>query len=162
MRLPDWVTGWLWRRYGPRRVTKPDVVIGGPEGPYLHRWFIIPRNGLFNLYFHRFFRSDDDRALHDHPWVNVSILIASEYVEVQPTKGATVRRIRREQGSIVMRRPTSAHRVEIDPADSGLVYTLFITGPRVRVWGFWCPQGWRDWREYVDQRDAGQIGKGCA
>jgi hypothetical protein len=46
----------------------PDFVIGG-DSPYMLRWWIIPRNKFFNIYLHRFLRSDDDRALHDHPWV---------------------------------------------------------------------------------------------
>lgn len=43
-----------------------DFTIGGHERPYLLRWFIIPRNRFFNIYLHKFLRSDDDRALLDH------------------------------------------------------------------------------------------------
>lgn len=40
--------------------------------------------------------------------------------------------------------------------------TLFITGPRVREWGFWCPKiGWRHWRVFTDPDNTGQIGRGC-
>ena len=46
----------------------PDFIVGGKDNPYLLRWFVIPRNPVFNIYLHRFLRSDDDRALHDHPW----------------------------------------------------------------------------------------------
>jgi len=59
----------------------PDIVIGGRADPYLLRWFMIPRNPIFNVYLHEFRRSDDDRALHDHPWINLSYLIDGEYVE---------------------------------------------------------------------------------
>lgn len=52
----------------------PDVVIGEADSPYLLRWHPIPRNPIFNVYLHQFLRDDDDRALHDHPWVNVSLL----------------------------------------------------------------------------------------
>lgn len=45
----------------------PDVVIGGDASPYMRRWWVIPRNRRFNVYLHHFLRSDDDRALHDHP-----------------------------------------------------------------------------------------------
>lgn len=51
----------------------PDVVIGGFQNPYLLRWYVIPRNPVFNVYVHLFLRSDDDRALHDHPWANLSV-----------------------------------------------------------------------------------------
>jgi hypothetical protein len=48
----------------------------------MRRWWVIPRNKFFNIYLHHFLHSDDDRALHDHPWWNVSILLRSgSYVE---------------------------------------------------------------------------------
>ena len=53
----------------------PNAIIGGPENPYLLRWWLIPRNRWFNVYLHQFKRSDDDRALHDHPWINASIVL---------------------------------------------------------------------------------------
>jgi hypothetical protein len=40
-------------------------------------------------------------------------------------------------------------------------WTVFITGPIVREWGFHCPKGWVHWREFTDARDSGSIGKGC-
>jgi len=30
-----------------------------------------------------------------------------------------------------------------------------------RSWGFWCPQGWRHWRDFVDPNNPGQRGPGC-
>ncbi len=41
---------------------KPDFIIGGPENPYLLRWYLIPQNRFFNVYLHKILRSDDDRA----------------------------------------------------------------------------------------------------
>ena len=43
----------------------PDFVIGAD---YLRRWWVIPRNDSQNVYLHDIRKSDDDRALHDHPW----------------------------------------------------------------------------------------------
>ncbi len=40
-------------------------------------------------------------------------------------------------------------------------WSLFITGRKVRTWGFWCPQGFVPWHEFVDQTDSGNIGRGC-
>ena len=67
-----------------RRVMRrpPDFVIGGSDRPYMHPWWLIPRNPWFNVYLHRIMRSDDDRALHDHPWVNCSVLLEGSYVEL--------------------------------------------------------------------------------
>ncbi len=42
-----------------------DFIIGDF---YLLRWWVIPRNEMYNLYLHDIRKSDDDRALHDHPW----------------------------------------------------------------------------------------------
>ncbi len=132
----------------------PDFVIGDSDNPYLRRWWVIPRNRWFNIYLHHFLRSDDDRALHDHPWLNCSILLTGEYREHTPRGVFDRRRFR-----LVFRRAASAHRIELT---RGPVWTLFLTGPRVREWGFLCPRGWRHWREFVALTDGGNtIGKGC-
>jgi hypothetical protein len=60
---------------------EPDVVIGGRDNPYLLRWHLIPRNKLFGIYLHRFLRDDDDRALHDHPKNNISLILTTDYRE---------------------------------------------------------------------------------
>lgn len=137
----------------------PDFVIGPPNAPYLRRWWIIPRNRWFNIYLHEIRRSDDDRALHDHPWWNVSIILRGCYREI---RNGGYRKIHRA-GSIVFRRATMAHRLELPIENGGVRYcwSLFITGPVIRTWGFHCPKGWVPWREFVDERDSGQIGRGC-
>ena len=133
----------------------PDFVIGEEQAPYLRRWWIIPRNRWFNIYLHHFLRSDDDRALHDHPWMNLSILLRGQYIEVM-RHGQRLRRPWRP----VLRRPTAAHRVEL--ISERPVWSLFITGPKVRTWGFWCPKGWIPWTKFVEITPNGnQAGKGC-
>ena len=59
----------------------PDFVIGPKDAPYLQRWWLIPRNRWFNVYLHHILHSDDDRALHDHMYFNVSVLLRGRYVE---------------------------------------------------------------------------------
>ena len=51
------------------------------------------------------------------------------------------------------------HRIEIRGGEQ--CWTLFITGPRIREWGFHCPQGWRHWRDYTKPGSYGQVGRGC-
>lgn len=129
----------------------PDRVIGDH---YLRRWWVLPRNDMANVYLHEFRRSDDDRALHDHPWASTSCILFGRYIEHTPD-GAFMR----EAGDVVSRPAEALHRVELindEPAIS-----LFMTGPKVREWGFACPQGWRHWSEFVDARDSGQVGRGC-
>ncbi|ARQ01905.1 hypothetical protein [Pseudorhodoplanes sinuspersici] len=153
------IAPWVYRlsqRVAARR--PPDVNIGKLDDVYMRRWFVIPRNPVFNIYLHHFLRSDDDRALHDHPWWNLSILLKGEYTEhTIPAGGVNVRKVYKA-GNIKFRGASSAHRVELH---AGPCWTLFITGPRLRAWGFHCPHGWRHWKEFTDPKNPGDIGRGC-
>jgi hypothetical protein len=131
----------------------PDFVIGDPAAPYMRRWWIIPRNRWFNLYLHNILRDDDDRALHDHPWWNVSIVLTGVLREVLPSGSRILQRF-----AIVARGAKAAHRLEVV---HGPVWTLFITGPVVRTWGFHCPKGWVPWRQFVAADNPGAVGRGC-
>lgn len=42
------------------------------------------------------------------------------------------------------------------------VWTIFITGRKIQEWHFLCPQGLVHWKDFVDETDEGNIGKGCA
>lgn len=115
----------------------PHEIIGAPDAPYLKRWYLIPPNRRVNLYLHRFCRSDEPEALHDHPWDFVSILLTHRYLEVTDT-AATVR----TAGSIALRRAEHRHRIRLFTDGHGTpqpCWSLVITGPRRRPWGFWCP-----------------------
>lgn len=138
---------WLLNRFG----SPPNYVIGNP--PYLLRWWLLPRNRWFNIYLHKILRDDDDRALHDHPWSSVSIVLRGSYREVTPSGTR-----RYEAGSVIFRTATLPHRLEVV---DGPVWTLFITGRRIREWGFHCPRGWVPWKQFVAPHDSGQIGRGC-
>ena len=136
---------------------EPDFIIGGVERPYMLRWFIIARNRFFNIYHHLIKRSDDDRALHDHPWWSLSIVLDGSMLEVLSGDRSVTRMLR--QGDIIFRLASSAHRLEI--RDGSFCKTLFITGPRIREWGFHCPQGWKHWKDFVSKGDTGSVGPGC-
>lgn len=138
--------------------------IGLEEDPQLERWWLIPRNRLFNIYLHRFNRSDEDRALHDHPWLSLGWILGpggyNEVVKVERGRPAMTTRWRRA-GSWTWRLPTFAHRVVL-PKNAEPVYMLFLTEPVVRQWGFHCPSGWRHWKEFVSVYPGGNsTGKGC-
>jgi len=147
--VTDKIIQWALKR-------KPDLVVGkNSEGwIYLTRWFVVPKNRFFNIYVHRMEKNDDIRALHDHPWVNCSIILKGGYLEVLSHK-----QVQRKPGSIVIRLPKTAHRLEIPNGE--VCWSLFITGPMVRQWGFKCPQGWRHWQEFVNLKNPGQVGPGC-
>jgi hypothetical protein len=124
------------------------------------RWFIIPRNPWFNVYLHKFCRDDDDRAMHDHPWWFISIMLRGGYIEHRSGLPTAIRKA----PSIAFRRATAQHRIELFRDDDGKAapcWTLVITGRKKRTWGFWCPKGFVPWHEFVDHSNEGNVGKGC-
>lgn len=142
------------------RITRdPDHRIGEPDDWYMLRWYIVPRNRWFNIYLHRILRSDDDRALHDHPWWSLSIMLAGGMKEITALAPDIFETRVIPVGTIIVRDTAMAHRLEV--LDDVIATTLFITGPRIREWGFYCPQGWRHWKEFTAKDDSGQVGRGC-
>ncbi len=129
---------------------KPDFVIGDD---YLRRWWVMPRNAVSNVYLHEIRHSDDDRALHDHPWRNASWLLRGRYIEHTP-EGS----FEREAGEYIERRAEALHRLELYPGETAV--SLFFTGEKTRDWGFDCPNGWRPWQEFLAP-DPSQVGRGC-
>lgn len=158
MRVPAIVLRWAKRKAHHLMTTRePDFFIGGKEDPYMVRWWVIPRNKWFNWYMHLIVKSDRDEALHDHPWINLSLLVNGAYDEYTPSG---VERL--SEGELRMRRPTAAHRLAM-VGDSEEIVTFFFTGPVWRHWGFHCKNGWRHWKDFVGFRDADQniVGRGC-
>jgi hypothetical protein len=158
--LPPFAVAGLLASVSQRLEEMPDFVVGGGAWPYLRRWYLTEYGDAAGVYLHQFLRSDDDRALHDHPYESTSIILAGGYLE-HLGDGT---RILRRAGDVVTRDAASPHRVQLllgpDGAELPAV-TLFIHGPRVRDWGFHCPQGWRPWQEFVSARDKGAVGVGC-
>lgn len=142
----------------------PDFIIGPAQAPgerdYIRRWWIVPRNDLSNTYLHLTQRDDEDRALHDHPWPSRSVIIAGGYLEVTPDGT-----FERKPGDVIERSADAAHRLVLKRDDAGdpiPSISLFITGAKVRDWGFHCPKGWVLWSDFVDDVDTGKVGRGCA
>jgi hypothetical protein len=159
MRLPHFVLHRLHRIAERIMEREPDQIIGPADNPYLVRWYVSPHSRWFNIYLHRVLRSDEDRALHDHPWVNCSILIAGYYIEHTIAAGGIHERRFRVAGDVKLRLPTAAHRLEIGGMEC---WTFFLTGPNIRAWGFHCPEaGWRHWKDFVVDGGYGETGRGC-
>lgn len=126
---------------------------------YLTRYFIVPRNKFLNIYLHKYTGSDDDRALHDHPWWSISFNIAGRLGEVrelvvQNDYGwAETREVER---SIVpwfpiLRAPEQMHRMTLRTPTA---WTIFITGPYLRDWGFRQHDeegGWLYWETFIEK-----------
>jgi hypothetical protein len=124
-----------------RRDIKPQ------DKDYLIRWIVL-QCPWFSVYVHKFLSSDDERALHDHPWNFFSIILKGAYKEhcwMNKYGNPTVCNIRK-MGSIGYREANWKHRVElITPT----VWTLMLVSPRKRAkWGFWPKANWCWWRTY--------------
>jgi len=148
---------------------EPDFIIGEPNDPYIRRWWIIPRNKFFNIYLHNIRRDDDDRALHDHPWVSMSFVLKGSLFELRKIKNSKgVVHVMRQlkPWRPYFRKAKAAHRLIVgsirgtDDTPKN-VWTLFVTGPRIRDWGFHCPKGWVHWKDFVSKDNQGQVGRGC-
>lgn len=149
----------------------PHFIIGRRDDPYLLRWYLIPRNPFLNVYLHKFLRDDDDRALHDHPWWFISLMIRGRYSEETEKEvlfddklmdGRLT--IHRSSPSVAFRKATHRHRVVLLKDEIGRAipcWTIVITGRKVREWGFWCPKGFVPWHVFCDREDTGSVGKGC-
>jgi hypothetical protein len=151
----EMIANWAANLMAARR---PDAFIGGEKDCYMRRWWVVPRNSFLNIYLHEFLRSDEDRALHDHPYWNVSILLAGEYTEETIIAGGVHKRTIYKAGDLRFRTASGAHRIELH---AGSCRTLFITGPRIRHWGFHCPNGWRSWEEFTKPGASNEAGRGC-
>lgn len=124
---------------------------------YLTRWVLLGRrfgkDGQGKLFLHCFHRGDAEPYCHDHPWPFWSLILWGGYWEHTPEG-------KRWYGPLrLLRRPAEwRHRVELPRGRK--CWTLIWCGPRVRSWGFVCPnKGWINWREHQANQDAG--GPGC-
>ena len=122
--MQDWA-----RRHMDR---EPDFVIGPKGSPYMRRWWIIPRNLGGNVYLHEILRSDDDRALHDHPWDSTSYVLEGGYVEHLPGGD----QVWRAPGSVIQRKAEDLHRLEL--LDGQPALSLFFTGPKAMSEDDWA------------------------
>ena len=119
------------------------------RGVLLYRHYLIDTKYL-GIYLHHLMASDEDRALHDHPWSFVTILLTSGYWEWIPwdlDRGLVApvdRRLWRPRFSILRRPARYKHRLELAKP----CWTLVFRGPRQREWGFWTARGWLDWKTY--------------
>lgn len=124
----------------------PDLVIAPDGVPYLYRWHVVPLSRAGNIYFHIQVADDPLRPLHDHPWDNMSTILAGSYIELLRAEAAHTETFTRVVGDTIFRRADWSHRLLL-PKDIGYTMTLFSTGLHRRRWGFWYPEGWRDAKE---------------
>jgi hypothetical protein len=146
----------------PRRVV---MSCQADRGPLLTRYYLIDTR-WFALYLHHLHVSDEDRALHDHPWSFVTCLLSAGYYEHTPIPSPTTctcghsrpgppcpRHYWRGQKSVrtwwprfsvLYRSAEWRHRLELVKP----TWTLVVRFRRRREWGFITPSGWQQWEAY--------------
>lgn len=168
-RLPFWILSALTEKaYEILESRTFDLRIpADPNKPvYMERWWLV-KNRFISIYLHRIWRSDDDRALHDHPWMNFSLLLDGAYREHRILNGGIHTLDHYQEGDMKVRWTGKyAHRLQLHESGSWgtekPVTTLFITGPIQRRWGFHADDyGWidsRNWEAFCKARanNAGQ------
>lgn len=125
---------------------------------YMRRWILRTPWGTLRL--HNILRADDDADPHDHPFDFWSLVVRGGYIEERYTRRATWRmgigwksngaRVDIEPrgfGSLAHRNAMDMHRIGYVKANT---WTIVITGPKRRPWGFLTEHGWVGWRAYVN------------
>lgn len=140
----------------------PVQIITSEGDPYLYKyllWRSDPGRDSWRVHLHRFVRHDIDKDPHDHPWTwAVALILAGGYVEETPDvwehdEGQQYAHRRRGPGSLRYFRGDFVHR--IDSLLDGDSWTLFVSGPVTRKWGFYDREHLRFtyWREYLGVTD---------
>lgn len=161
---------WLHRLLGRSDVFDEEGAL------YMTRWRLVDVAWLGGIRVHRIVRSDVDREPHDHPFTFLSLILKGGYFEASYVRdGVTVDGdpVFRESerwfppGSLIFRRAEALHRLtlpkqlpkwtnigcdDMPPLVEREAWTLVITGPRRRVWGFQTDEGWISWRAFLEKK----------
>jgi len=129
-----------WRAFHTFEIRDPDT-----DELYLRRYILL-RCPWFEIFVHRIHTPDTDRHLHDHPWSFVSFVLRGWYIETvpEPVSGLPLRFIQRTWFNY--KRATDRHRITLVSPN---LWTLILTGPRRREWGFVVDGVWVHYREYL-------------
>lgn len=128
---------------------------------YLNRWS-IGHDRIGSIKLHRMDAPDPGVDLHNHPWFFVSMILWGGYTELRANVLDASRFARfaemwpgaSHRGIEVLRRPLSVKAMRLDECHTitalhrRVSWSLVITGPRRRRWGFFLPAGYMDERDY--------------
>jgi hypothetical protein len=138
-------------------LVKPsDIVVGGSL--YMRRWIFLLWRGGPAIRVHHILRPDGDRALHDHPFTFLSIILRGIYLEERPAAQAnwlhlvkaTPERVETVRSLYNFARAEQLHRISM--ISEGGVWTLVFAGPKRRHWGFLTEdRGWVPWEQFEPQ-----------
>jgi quercetin dioxygenase-like cupin family protein len=175
MKLPRWLVRFLSDRLMERAKKTPYTHLDG----YMNRYWLVPyvdkpaeftdatfsenvgavtwRRPIAKLLqkagiairVHEILRSDDDRALHNHPWGYVTIILEEGYYEITEDHYGE-RSERMLPGRVLFRKAGDSHRLVL--TEGTVARTLFITGRWQHGWGFFVDGQFVPWRDYLNKR----------
>lgn len=121
------------------------------SGVYLRRWRI--EAPLFSIRLHHWLHSDDTRSFHDHPWGFYTIILKGKYHDCSPADPNKIPFMKTNwdgstypypivmelmtPGKVRYRPAHHKHYVLVEPPGC---WTILITGPKIRRWGFWVKE----------------------
>lgn len=107
-----------------------NIVVEGRT--YLGRWMLYVGNRSVRL--HHFYKGDDARAPHDHPWPFWTLPLCSGYLEETPDEFGELKP-EWVRGWRLNYRPSSYQHIVNNPKRP--FWTLVFTGGKERSRGFW-------------------------
>lgn len=146
---------------------RSDVVFDGAL--YMNRWRVI-HTPWFGVRVHKIVRSDGERALHDHPFSFVSLILRGGYVEQTPDGKRRVFKA----GDLNFKSADALHRLDLfrkglvlgfngpntieDAVQEIPAWTIVVRGPVIRRWGFLDvpPGAWEDAKDNRSNQEARQ------
>lgn len=123
--------------------------------PYLTRYILKLFGRTLRL--HKFWRGDDERAFHDHPWPFWTFPLKSYWESVPVSGHPGWRDAKHVRAFRLHRRPSAYQHIVLGPDVGGFVvltgykpfWTIVFTGKYERSWGFWpTPDRFVPWREW--------------
>lgn len=135
---------WWTFDIGPARFGFTHDIVAVGEDKYLERWILWL--GI-TLRVHKFYRGDQDRALHDHPWPFITFPLHTYDEDFWvPELGDT---FRREVKAFRFHYRPAKHRHIVRKTTKGPTWTLVASLWKTNEWGFWPEPDkfipWRDW-----------------
>ncbi len=151
---------------------------------YMRRWRFMP-DWLPGFRVHNILQSDDDRALHDHPFSFLTIILSGGYYEYLNDGSMTWH----GPGSVLWRPAATLHRIELEDLAYPMAFalavnralgskaakdqvpyvavlrpawTLVFRSRYFREWGFQTKTGWVHNREFVTKREGHHKDEGNA
>lgn len=116
----------------------PCRIIDIDDKPYLERYYLFSVLGR-EFYLHRFVSGDGDRNLHDHPWdFSFSLVLTGSYDEVVqkyfcPKSLGILKKRKLKRGRFNIIKGSKFHQIVSAEPET---WTLFVTGKRIKDWGF--------------------------